>query len=66
MFDDLDESFGEANDALTDEIAAYLSSGTEKCSDPIRWWKSNARTYPKLHRMAIDYLCIPGASSLAA
>jgi hypothetical protein len=35
-------------------------------SDPIRWWKSNARTYPKLHRMAIDYLCIPGASSLAA
>jgi hypothetical protein len=48
-----------AND--DDELKQYLSSDIEPVNNPIEWWNSKARTFPRLSRMAIDYLTIPGS-----
>lgn len=47
---------------MTDEeLLLYLESKVEKkVSDPIRWWKEKQKTYPRLSRMALDFLSIPG------
>ncbi|KIL54603.1 hypothetical protein M378DRAFT_47609, partial [Amanita muscaria Koide BX008] len=46
-----------------DEIQLYLSTETEDIKiDPIRWWHEKRKTYPRLYRMALDYLTIPATS----
>lgn len=49
--------------ALADEITHYLSLDVELPvnGDVFAWWKSKEKTYPRLSRMARDYLMIPGA-----
>ncbi|RXW23667.1 hypothetical protein EST38_g2184 [Candolleomyces aberdarensis] len=71
MFDasDSDESSGEENDeresaAMLEELRRYLNERVEKkVKDPLRWWVEHKNTYPRLWRMARDYLTIPGTLS---
>ncbi len=59
MFSD-DESDGGADDGQ-DELDHYLKLDPErKVKNPILWWEQNARLYPRLSRMALDYLSRPG------
>lgn len=30
--------------------------------DPLEWWKTNEKNYPRLSKMARDYLAIPSTS----
>jgi hypothetical protein len=60
-------SFGDLSVATTprvSEILEYLKHPVEKVNDPLRWWVDNQHTYPNLHRMALDYLSIPGMCSI--
>ncbi|KAG6888382.1 hypothetical protein C0992_008636 [Termitomyces sp. T32_za158] len=43
------------------EDKLYLSTGIENVVDPRRWWFEHW-TYPRLYRMALDYLSIPATS----
>jgi hypothetical protein len=42
------------------ELTAYLNADTENVTDVIAWWNGHRKTYPRLSRMALDYLTIPG------
>jgi hypothetical protein len=42
------------------EIQKYLSLPVENVQDPLKWWTANKYVYPNLHRMALNYLSIPG------
>lgn len=42
-----------------DELRLYFSSPPEHVTDPIRWWYEKRLVFPRLHRMVLDYLCIP-------
>ena len=59
-------SFGDLSVATrprASEIQAYLSLPVEAVKDPLEWWANNKHVYPNLHRMALDYLSIPGLFS---
>lgn len=60
--DDLaSETSEESATALEQELNLYLGTKPEKnTADAIRWWIEKRQTYPRLSRMAIDYLTIPG------
>ena len=46
---------------LGDELAKYLSTPRDlNAKDGLRWWYERKHLYPCLHRMALDYLSIPG------
>ena len=45
-----------------DELLQYLSTPTETVGDVIQWWMNHRVSYPRLSRMALDYLLIPGKS----
>jgi hypothetical protein len=45
---------------LHDELDHYLSTDPEHVRDAIAWWYEKRLVYPRLHRMALDYLTIPG------
>ena len=47
---------------LANEITRYLSAPTEATLDPLVWWMERKGIYPRLSRMALDYLSIPGQS----
>jgi hypothetical protein len=42
------------------ELDEYLRLPVENVKDPLKWWYHNRFLYPTLHRMALDYLSIPG------
>jgi hypothetical protein len=44
------------------ELQEYLGSAPQivKDEDVLNWWVKNKDIYPNLHRMALDYLSIPG------
>jgi hypothetical protein len=44
------------------EIQEYLSFPVDNIKEPLKWWVDNKNVYPNLHRMALDYLSIPGKS----
>jgi hAT family C-terminal dimerisation region len=46
--------------ALDDEITRYLSAPLERTLNPLLWWTEKKTVYPRLSRMALDYLSIPG------
>jgi hAT family C-terminal dimerisation region len=61
MFDDLlGPRHSDTKPTAKDEVVQYLKSRTEIIDDPIKWWLAQRSTYPRLSRMAIDYLMIPG------
>jgi len=58
-------SFGDlsvASGPRVSEIQEYLSLSVENVKDPLKWWRDNRFVYPNLHRMALDFLSIPGMS----
>jgi hAT family C-terminal dimerisation region len=48
--------------SLSEELERYLSAPTEATHDPLLWWVEKRTIYPRLSRMARNYLCIPGES----
>ncbi|KAF8657111.1 hypothetical protein AX14_007931, partial [Amanita brunnescens Koide BX004] len=44
---------------LRSEIDRYLSSDIEDVDDALSWWHEKRATFPRLSRMALDYLSIP-------
>ena len=43
------------------ELDHYLKSARIKdIKDPLQWWFDNRGSYPRLSRMARDFLTIPG------
>jgi len=44
----------------TSELQEYLRKPVENVKEPLKWWVANRHIYPNLHRMALDYLSIPG------
>jgi hAT family C-terminal dimerisation region len=63
MFDRMPELSVAKKTALDDELIRYLSNPTEKVSDARLWWIEKRAVYPRLSRMALDYLSIPGILS---
>lgn len=49
--------------SLADELDDYLRQPVENTKIPLQWWVHNQKTYPNLHRMALDYLSIPATST---
>ena len=43
------------------ELDRYLKTAQVKdVKDPLQWWMDNVVSYPRLSRMARDFLVIPG------
>ncbi len=61
MFDDLPALSAPSSLEFHDELDWYLSTDPEQVSNVIGWWYEYRGAYPCLHRMALDYLTIPGA-----
>lgn len=61
MFDNLPYLTGAGKPLDTDELKRYLAADVERVEHPIQWWQDRRTKYPRLSRMAIDYLTIPGA-----
>ena len=60
IFDDLPALSAPLKTDLRDELDTYLSTDPEHVTDSIAWWYEKRYVYPRLHRMALDYLTIPG------
>lgn len=45
---------------LGNELERYLSADIEDVRDAVAWWHAHQAVYPRLSRMALDYLTIPG------
>jgi len=45
---------------LGSELERYLHADVEHVADPLAWWYEQCAIYPRLSRMALDYLTIPG------
>jgi hypothetical protein len=43
-----------------DELDRYLMADVEKVKDGLMWWNERRTAFPRLSRMACDYLSIPG------
>lgn len=48
---------------VANEIDRYLREAVENVKEPLRWWFQNRQVYPKLSRMALDYLSTPPTST---
>ncbi|TFK80654.1 hATC-domain-containing protein, partial [Polyporus arcularius HHB13444] len=62
IFDHFASMAGKIDVAASDEIARYLASHTEPTNNPLQWWTDRRSNFPRLSRMALDYLSIPGTS----
>ena len=60
IFDDLPALSAPPKSDLHDELDCYLSTDLEHVTDALAWWYEKWHVYPHLHRMALDYLTIPG------
>ena len=60
LFDDLPALSAPPKSELRDELDRYLSTDPEHVTDAFAWWYERWSVYPLLHRMALDYLTIPG------
>ena len=58
-FDNLPALSAPRQEDLRDELDRYLSTDPEEVADPLRWWFERKHMYPRLYRMALDYLSIP-------
>jgi hAT family C-terminal dimerisation region len=47
---------------LRDELDRFLSTDPESVEDVLAWWYEKRHLFPRLSRMALDYLSIPGES----
>lgn len=63
IFDDLPALSAPPKSDLRDELDRYLSTDPEHVTNALAWWHEKRFIYPRLHRMALDYLMIPGEFS---
>ena len=63
IFDTLDSFATSPSSAgALSELERYLSTRSDPTvSDPLAWWHDRRTMYPRLSRMALDYLTVPGA-----
>jgi hypothetical protein len=61
-FDNLPSLSAPTLKELRDELDRYLSTDPEHVTDVLMWWTERHSQYPRLSRMALDYLSIPGKS----
>ncbi|KAF9871170.1 transposase-like protein [Colletotrichum karsti] len=47
----------------TDELDLYLRQPPEATSDPVRWWRDHAETFPALSRLALDVFAVPAMAT---
>ncbi|KAG6916339.1 hypothetical protein DXG01_007276 [Tephrocybe rancida] len=46
-----------------DELQEYLSQPIKHVCEPLKWWWGHCMAFPKLSKMAFNYLSIPGLST---
>ena len=63
IFDNLPSLQAPRPAELRSELDKYLDSDPEHVTDALAWWYEHKHVYPRLHRMALDYLSIPGVFS---
>lgn len=64
VFDNLPSLSAPTRAELRDEYERYLSTDPEMVDDVLLWWSERRAMYPRLSRMALDYLTIPGKVQL--
>ena len=60
IFDNLPSIQAPRPSDLRDELERFVSTDPEHVDDVFIWWYERKHIYPHLHRMALDYLTIPG------
>lgn len=51
-------------EAITSELNSYLlSPSIDSEDDPLKWWRLHQINFPRMSRVAQNYLCIPATSS---
>jgi len=62
MFDSLPAFSAAPSFTDSDELSRYLAEDviSIKPQNTLAWWASKKTVYPRLSRMALDYLSIPG------
>lgn len=60
MFDSLPALAMPTTSNAQDELSCYLAEDTEIVDNALKWWTGKTYLYPRLSRMALDYLSIPG------
>lgn len=61
VFDNLPRLAKPKPKAHHNELDEYLATDIiDDVDDVLQWWADNSVRYPRLSRMATDYLCIPG------
>jgi hypothetical protein len=61
MFDNLPALTAHKPSELLNELRRYLKLDPEDVDDVFEWWTDHSGAFPRLSRMALDYLTIPGA-----
>jgi hypothetical protein len=56
IFDSLAALLAPTQEELRNDLDRYLAADVEDVRDPLGWWNGKKATYPKLSRMALDYL----------
>jgi hypothetical protein len=64
IFDNLPALQAPPPSELRDEFEKYLSTDPEHVEDALLWWYEHKHVFPRLHRMALNYLSIPGMTSI--
>lgn len=64
IFDNLDALAPPTQADLCDKLDRYLSMDVEVTDNVILWWVKRRAMFPRLSRMALDYLMISGMFSL--
>ena len=64
IFDHLPSLRAPEASKLRDELERFLSTDPEYVEDVLLWWYEHRHVYPRLHRMALDYLTISGGNLL--
>jgi hypothetical protein len=62
IFDNLPALRAPQVSELLDELDRYLATDPELTDNALKWWHEHRAMYPRLSRMALDYLTIPGTS----
>jgi hypothetical protein len=65
MFDSIPALAPPARAQLRSELERYLGTDAEQVDNVLQWWFDRRATFPRLSRMALDYLTIPGTTSSA-
>lgn len=60
MFDNLPALSAPRIRELRDDLDRYLGTDPEYVVDVLMWWTERKSMYPRLSRMALNYLSIPG------